>query len=59
MPEPNEPTARIDSPPPAPQPPLAPADEAPARLRRIATELMRRANRRLLIEYLALRRAVQ
>ena len=50
----------IDSPPASPQPVRpAPGDEARARLHRVAAELLRTRNRRLLVEFLTLRRAVR
>ena len=49
--------AVIESPPPAPQPPRDEPDPR-AKLAQIAAELMRSHNRRLVIEYLRLRRAI-
>lgn len=49
----------VDSPPPAPMP-AHPAESDPRQtLHRLATELMRTSNRKLLIEFLQLRRALR
>ena len=48
----------VESPPPAPQPPREDADQPRARLAQLASELMRSHNRRLVVEYLRLRRAI-
>ena len=60
--DPSEPTGAVacESPPPAPQPPRDYADAFDPRVRllQIAAELMRSQNRRLVVEYLRLRRAV-
>ena len=50
--------AAIESPPPAPQPPREDANDPRAKLQTLASELMRSHNRRLVIEYLRLRRAM-
>jgi hypothetical protein len=50
--------APCESPPVAPQPAHQEHDEARVRLAQIAGELMRSHNRKLVIEYLRLRRAV-
>jgi hypothetical protein len=47
-----------ESPPPAPQPPRELEPDPRGRLLQIAAELTRSQNRRLVIEYLRLRRAV-
>jgi hypothetical protein len=47
-----------ESPPPAPQPPLQPQPDPRGRLSQLAVELSRSQNRRLVIEYLRLRRAI-
>jgi hypothetical protein len=49
--------AAIESPP-APQPPREDANDPRAKLQALASELMRSHNRRLVIEYLRLRRAM-
>ena len=49
----------IESPQPAAQPPRDPAPDPRARLHKLAQELMRTRNRRLLIEFLQLRRALR
>lgn len=50
----------VESPPPAPIPAREPAeDDARSRLHRLASELVRTHNRRLVIEYLQLRRALR
>jgi hypothetical protein len=52
--------APCESPPPADAPPRdADGDELAQQLRRMARELMRTQNRRLVVEYLQLRRAVR
>jgi hypothetical protein len=48
----------IESPPPAPMPQREQIDEPRARLFELAAQLVRTQNRRLLIEYLRLRRAI-
>lgn len=59
-PPPVEPAAEaIESPPPADQPPRAAAPDPRARLHQLAAELTRSRNRRLLIEFLQLRRALR
>ena len=57
----SEPSAPVvESPPPAPMPAREPAeDDARSRLHRLAAELVRTHNRRLVIEYLQLRRALR
>jgi hypothetical protein len=50
--------SRCESPPVAPQPAREEAPDPRARLAQIAGELMRSHNRRLVIEYLRLRRAI-
>jgi hypothetical protein len=49
----------IESPPVASAPPRDPSTEARGRLHRLALELMQSRNRKLLIEYLQLRRVVR
>jgi hypothetical protein len=49
----------VESPPPAPMPARDPDDDARSRLHRLAAELVRTHNRRLVIEYLQLRRALR
>ena len=49
----------IEGPPPAPQPARAEADDARAHLHRLAQQLIRAQNRRMLIEFLTLRRALR
>ena len=49
--------APVESPPPAPQPEREESDPR-AKLAQIASELMRSHNRRLVIEYMRLRRAI-
>jgi hypothetical protein len=51
-------SARCESPPVAPQPAREERDDPRVRLTQIAGELMRSHNRRLVIEYLRLRRAI-
>ena len=51
--------APVESPPPAAQPPRDSAPDPRARLHQLAAELMRSRNRRLLIEFLQLRRALR
>jgi hypothetical protein len=53
------PAATIESPPPAQQPARDPAPDPRARLQELAIELARSRNRRLLIEFLQLRRALR
>lgn len=48
----------VESPPPAPQPPRQDPDPRKD-LHDLATQLMRQSNRRLLIEYLRLRRSLR
>jgi len=61
----SEPTApaeappEIESPPPAPMPARDPSPDPRARLHQLAEELVRTSNRRLLIEFLQLRRALR
>ena len=50
--------APVESPPPAPQPPRQYPDPRKD-LHDLATQLMRQSNRRLLIEYLRLRRSLR
>jgi len=49
---------QCESPPPAAQPPRDDAPDPRAKLLQLASELMRSHNRRLVIEYLRLRRSV-
>ena len=51
-------TARCESPPPAAQPPREELPDPRVRLLQLAGELMRSHNRRLVIEYLRLRRSI-
>jgi hypothetical protein len=51
-------TVKVESPPPAPMPPREPDNEPRAKLLQLAAELMRSQNRRLVAEYLRLRRAI-
>lgn len=51
-------TPVIESPPPAPAPVREPEPDARVRLHQLADELARTQNRRLLIEFLRLRRAI-
>ncbi len=53
------PSAACESPPPAPQPAREALPDPRVRLLQLAAELMRTHNRRLVIEYLRLRRAMQ
>jgi hypothetical protein len=48
----------IESPPPAPQPARDHGPDPRVRLLQLASELMRSHNRRLVVEYLRLRRAI-
>jgi hypothetical protein len=50
---------KFDAPPLSPMPVQSPADAARSRLHQLAEELSRSHNRRLLIEYLQVRRAVR
>ena len=50
--------ASCESPPPAPSPAREPIEDPRTRLLQLAAELMRSQNRRLVIEYLRLRRAI-
>ena len=50
--------ASCESPPPAPNPPRDEIPDPRVRLLQLAAELMRSQNRRLVIEYLRLRRAI-
>ena len=50
--------ASCESPPPAPNPPREDAPDPRVRLLQLAAELMRSQNRRLVVEYLRLRRAI-
>jgi len=52
------PTTPVSSPPPAQRPPAAEPDPA-ARLHELARELARSRNRRLMIEFLRLRRSLR
>jgi hypothetical protein len=53
-------SAVVGSPPPSSQPErAAPGDETRTRLHRLAVELLRTRDRRLLVEFLMLRRAVR
>ena len=49
----------VESPPPAPQPARPLPDDPRTHLHRLARQLIRAQNRRLLIEYLTLRRALR
>jgi hypothetical protein len=51
--------APVQSPPPAAQPARDPLPDARQTLHRLADELMRAHNRRLLVEFLQLRRALR
>jgi hypothetical protein len=51
-------TATVESPPPAPQPAVSEPDPR-ARLNELAAELVRSHNRRLIVEYLRLRRTLR
>ena len=54
------PAPRIESPPPSAQPARESIDDGPrVRLHQLARELVRVQNRRLLVEYLQLRRALR
>ncbi|MGB7159665.1 MAG: hypothetical protein WBD40_16480 [Tepidisphaeraceae bacterium] len=53
------PAQDVQSPPPAPMPARADVDEPRAHLHRLAAELIRTHNRRLVVEYLRLRRALR
>ena len=53
------PQAAIESPPPASMPAREATPDPRARLHQLAAELMRSQNRRLLIEFLQLRRALR
>jgi hypothetical protein len=50
---------QVQSPPPAPMPARDPAPDPRETLHRLANELMRASNRKLLIEFLQLRRAIR
>lgn len=52
-------TETVESPPPAAMPPRDPLDEPRARLHQLASELVRTQNRRLLVEFLRLRRSLR
>ena len=52
-------SAAVESPPPAARPPRPPEPDPRARLHELAAELLRTRNRRILAEYLRLRRAVR
>ena len=54
-----ETTAVVESPPPAPAPVRDPAPDPRAQLNKLAAQLIRAGNRRLLVEYLRLRRAMR
>ncbi len=49
----------FDAPPPSPMPLQSPGDAARSRLLELASELRRSHNRRLLVEYLRVRRALR
>ena len=49
----------FDAPPPSPMPVQSPGDAARSRLLELATELRRSHNRRLLVEYLRVRRSLR
>ena len=51
--------AQFDAPPPSAMPVQSPGDAARSRLLELATELRRSHNRRLLVEYLRVRRSVR
>jgi hypothetical protein len=55
----SSPAPAIESPPPAAQPAQPPLDEPRARLHQLAQELMQNRHRRLLSEFLQLRRALR
>jgi hypothetical protein len=60
MSETNTVSAPIESPPPAPNPPRDAGTSDPRQaLHRLASELMRNHNRKLLVEFLQLRRALR
>lgn len=59
MSEPTNAIAQTESPPPAAQPARQIDDSARTRLHRLASELVRVQNRRLLLEFLTLRRAMR
>ena len=59
MPDPPHGSPSISSPPLADRPPVRPDDEAAARLRQLAIDLTTSTDRRRLIEYLRLRRALR
>jgi hypothetical protein len=52
------PVTECESPPPAPQPPVEQLPDPRARLLQLAAELARSRNRRVLAEFLRLRRAI-
>jgi hypothetical protein len=52
-------TSLVESPPPAPIPVRDPAPDPRAQLNKLAAQLIRANNRRLLVEYLRLRRAMR
>jgi hypothetical protein len=52
-------SAPVESPPPAAQPARDPLPDPRARLHALASELSRTRNRRLLVEFLQLRRALR
>lgn len=52
-------TNAVESPPPAPQPAREAEPDPRATLHRLASELMRAHNRKLLVEFLQLRRALR
>ena len=52
-------TPVIESPPPAPQPAQVEIDDPRASLHKLAQQLMRTRNRKLLIEFLTLRRSIR
>jgi hypothetical protein len=49
----------VESPPPAPMPASEPANDPRLALHRLAAELMRTHNRKLLVEFLQLRRSLR
>lgn len=50
---------RVESPPPAPMPAREPAEDPRRRLHELAEQLIHAGNRRVLVEYLRLRRALR
>jgi hypothetical protein len=53
------PTEPFDAPPPSPMPAQSPGDAARSRLMELASALQRSPNRRLLVEYLQMRRSLR